>query len=566
MAAVDIVVPDLGSDGKAEVIEILVQPGMKVSNDQIIVVLESDKATMEIPCEFEGVLTELLVKVGDQVSSGDLLARLENSTQSSPQMESTAKVKTDKNEKKFTAKKAEATIKQKVGTSVVEKMPVGKTRIEKTIVETVPDTGEGTAELIEIHIKVGDEVQQDAILVVLESDKATMEIPASRQGKVTKILVNLGDKLKHGDPLVELLVSETGNETANEMESETKTEAKNQTEHKQVSDSASQAQQVKKSAQESRKAVANTPQNIPDFTCNKNVHAGPAARRLARELGVDLSKVQASGPKDRILKDDIKLYVKQNLNKVVSSGSPPLFDLPEIDFSKFGEVETQALRRIKKVSAKNLARSWVNIPHVTQFDEADITELEDFRKEQAELLKQQGIKLTLLAFLVKASANALKEYPAFNASLDKNVGHLILKKYFNIGVAVDTPDGLVVPVVKGVNNKSISDIARELSVLSEKARDKKLMPQDMQGACFSISSLGGIGGTAFTPIVNWPEVAILGVSRSMIKPVYIDKKFEPRLMLPLSLSYDHRVIDGAAAARFTRYFSDVLGDIRKLSL
>ena len=371
-------------------------------------------------------------------------------------------------------------------------------------IESVPDTGsEGASELIEINCKVGDVVKQDDILFVLESDKATMEFPSTFNGEVIQIFVKLGDQLNFGDQLLEIKTEDVAGEGEASLEKSPEASVTSS-----ESQPAANTQQSVK-AQQSQKVQQS---QVSSSYRNPNVHAGPAARRLSRELGVDLSLVKPSGPKDRVLKDDIKAFVKENLNKPASGGGLNL-ELPDIDFAKFGEIERQKLTRIKKVSAKNLSRSWLTIPHVTQFDEADITDLEIFRKREGAALKEQGIKLTPLAFLVKASAKALHEFPRFNSSLDKSGEQLILKKYFNIGVAVDTPEGLVVPVVKDANQKSVTQIAVELGEISEKARNKKLMPQDMQGACFSISSLGGIGGTAFTPIVNWPEVAILGVSR-----------------------------------------------------
>jgi len=541
MTEVIITVPDIGDDGGAEVIEILFKAGDLLNPEDIIVVLESDKATMEIPCEHQGTLKSLSVSVGDQVKTGDLIATL---------LLTNAAAENPKKESESSASKVGENLEIKsvdVAPVLKSASPAQKSET-RLVIETVPDTGsEGGSELIEILCKVGARVKKDDILFVLESDKATMEFPATFNGEVTQIFVSLGDKLLFGDKLVEIKTNDT--EISKQSSSE-------------ISEVVQQPQQVqqvsKQNIQQTQQKQTQQTQTASSYK-NANVHAGPAARRLARELGVDLSLVKPSGPKERILKDDIKAFVKANLNKPATSSGFNI-DLPIIDFSKFGEVEAQKLSRIKKVSAKNLSRSWLTIPHVTQFDEADITELESFRKQTSADLKEQGVKLTPLAFLVKASASALKEFPRFNSSLDINGENLILKKYFHIGVAVDTEDGLVVPVIKNADSKSLVDIAIELGEISEKARNKKLMPQDMQGACFSISSLGGIGGTAFTPIVNWPEVAILGVSRSQMKPVYDGKEFIPRLMLPLSLSYDHRVIDGAEAARFSRYFSELLAD------
>lgn len=557
MTEINMTVPDLGDDGGAEVIEILFKVGDTVNVDDIVIVLESDKATMEIPCEQSGILSAISVAIGDQVKSGDLIAKLQTKNESVQQEKSA--LKSNQADKEDNSKVGSVLTPENKNTQA---QPPVKVQAPRLVIETLPDTGsEGGSELIEILCKVGDTIKKDDILFVLESDKATMEFPATYNGEVKRLLVSLGEQLKFGDQLLEVLTADADERA--EVNSEIKVESgTNIASQKNESISTAAVSHTQKAPR-----VQQTVQ-VSNAYRNVNVHAGPAARRLSRELGVDLGLVKPSGPRERILKDDIKAFVKVNLGKGGGSKANTIFEFehPTTDFSKFGEIELQKLSRIKKVSAKNLSRAWLTIPHVTQFDEADITELEDFRKNNKNALKEQGVNLTPLAFLVKASALALKEFPRFNASLDNNGEQLILKKYFNIGVAVDTEDGLVVPVIKHADKKSLIDIAKELGEISEKARNKKLMPQDMQGACFSISSLGGIGGTAFTPIVNWPEVAILGVSRSQIKPVYDGKTFVPRLLLPLSLSYDHRVIDGAEAARFSRYFSELLSAASLLSL
>lgn len=389
-------------------------------------------------------------------------------------------------------------------------------------------------------------------MVVLESDKATMEVPSPQVGIVQKVLLKVGDQVSMGTPVLALEVAVMAEQPAAAPAADSKP-----------------AQTPAAVAPAKAPAKPATPPAVAAAPSAK-VHAGPAVRKLARELGVDLGKVLGTGPRQRIMKDDVHGFVKQQLTgkgagAAVASGSglPPL---PEIDFSQFGPVEQVELSRINKLTAVNLHRAWVHIPHVTQFDEADITELEAFRKAESAALKDQDVKLTILAFMVKACAKTLLAFPRFNSSLHVNGEHLIFKQYVHIGIAVDTPNGLVVPVIRDADKKSVIEIARDMQSLSQKARAKKLAPGDMQGATFSISSLGGIGGTAFTPIVNWPEVAILGVSRSQMKPVYDGKGFVPRLMLPLSLSYDHRVIDGADAARFTSYLSNQLTDIRRLLL
>lgn len=417
---------------------------------------------------------------------------------------------------------------------------------------TIPDIGGATdVDVIEVLVKVGDQVKKDAPLITLESDKATMEIPSSDEGIVKEIKVKPGSKVSAGAEIVILEVTQVAKE-------EIKKEEKPKTESTKSSPS----------IQPPQKTIYQEPVSTQEepISIGSDLHAGPIVRRIAREFGVDLSRVTATGPKNRILKEDIQNYVKIKLAQVQSGGGLGLPVAPTIDFSKFGPVESEPLSRIKKLSGKNLHRNWMLIPHVTQFGEADITELEAYRLAQKSELEKQGIKLTPLVFIMKAVVAALKEFTQFNASLDASGENLILKKYFHIGVAVDTPDGLVVPVIRDVDKKGMMDLAKELSEISDKARKKQLTANDMQGGSFSISSLGGIGGTAFTPIVNMPEVAILGVSKSSYQPVYQEGRFEPRLMLPLSLSYDHRVVDGADGARFIVYLAKMLSDVRNLLL
>lgn len=480
----------------------------------------------------------------------------------------------------------------------------------------VPDIGSDNADVIEVLVKAGDTVALDQSIVVLESAKASMEIPCTLEGVVVSVAVSVGSSVKEGDVLLEVEVAAAGDSSSvsspsNDalpvssikealqdvstvlsppnatVNSPVASAASSQASTSQGGTSQSSISQNKISQANASQAAANagsaSSSSATPVTANEkntlaipaaqaermasDVHAGPAVRRLARELGVHLGQVKGSGPRERILKEDVHAFVKQQLTTpapVVSATAPSA--LPVIDFSKWGEVERVALTKIQKVSAQNLHRAWITIPHVTQFDEADITELEAFRNAQKDALKKEGLSLTVLGFLVKACAHVLKQYPKFASSLDTDGENMVQKKYIHIGVAVDTPNGLVVPVIRDADKKSIRDIVKDLGELSAKARDKKLTPAEMQGAVFSISSLGGIGGTAFTPIVNWPEVAILGVSRSATKPVWDGSSFQPRLMLPLSLSYDHRVIDGADAARFTTALAKVLGDIRQLLL
>jgi len=428
----------------------------------------------------------------------------------------------------------------------------------------VPDIGDfKDVEIIEVIVSPGDTVSPEDPLITLESDKASIEIPAPQGGTVKALKVKAGDRVNEGDPILELEPSDEGAaEEASGKEEAPKEEA--------PAEPAPEAEEQKPS--EAPKAAADRAdprpsptEHIRDESAFRKAHASPVVRKFARELGVDLAKVEGSGRKGRILREDVQGFVKRALSQGAGGGLG-VEPMPEIDFSEFGPVETQPLSKINKLTGKNLHRNWVTVPHVTQFDEADITELEDFRKSLKAEYEKKGVKVTFLPFLMKAVVSALKQYPRFNASLDATGENLIIKQYYNLGIAVDTPDGLVVPVVRDVDRKSLVDIASELMDLSQRARDKKLKPADMQGGCLTISSLGGIGGTQFTPIVNAPEVAILGVSRSSMKPVWNGQEFEPRLILPLALSYDHRVIDGALGARFATTLSALLSDMRRMLL
>jgi pyruvate dehydrogenase E2 component (dihydrolipoamide acetyltransferase) len=433
----------------------------------------------------------------------------------------------------------------------------------------VPDIGNfDSVDVIEVHIKTGDSVNQDDSLITLESDKASMDIPSPFSGTVKEVKIKVGDKAAQGT-LIALIEATEGAAT---------TEAPKSAPEPAPAAAAAEIPPPSRPVPEVPKPIQ--PQGTPnpvaaraEFAPGKNPHASPSVRKFARELGADLTRVAGSGLKGRITKEDVQAWIKGELTKprteaLATGGGLSVLAMPNIDFSQFGEAETQALPRIRKISGVNLHRNWVTAPHVTQFDAADITDLEDFRKSMQDDASKRGVKLTMLAFLMKAVVNALRAYPNFNASLSPNGEELILKKYFNIGFACDTPDGLVVPVIRNVNEKDVLDIARDLGELSTKARERKLKVEEMQGGCFTISSLGGIGGTMFTPIINCPEVAILGVSRSSIEPVWDTKSktFEPRLMLPLSLSYDHRVIDGADGARFTTHLRMMLSDVRRLLL
>ncbi len=424
----------------------------------------------------------------------------------------------------------------------------------------VPDIGDvSDVEVIEVLVTVGDSIEKEDLIVTLESEKATLEVPSSHAGTVSNIVVSIGDEVSEGSVLIELEASE---ETKKEIIPNRQTEAKQDTpkEPKKVIE--------KPMPKEVKRAAA--PVIDQTTLSGKKAHASPAIRRYARELGTDINSVPGTGRKGRITKSDVKAYIKQAMQTGGGKPSVSNFEVlppPNEDFSKYGEIESVALSRIQKISGKYLHRNWARIPHVTQFDESDISDLEEFRQSVKDDAKSQGFGLSPLAFIVKAVAVALRKFPKFNASMDAGGENLIMKKYYHIGIAVDTPNGLVVPVIRDVISKTVMEIAKEMTELSVKARDGKLAPNDMKGGCFSVSSLGGIGGTAFTPIINAPEVAILGVSRSKVKPEYNDKgEIEPRLMLPLSLSYDHRVIDGADAARFIVYLSSVLSDLKKMLL
>ena len=542
--AEQILVPDVGEAEDVEVIEILVAVGDEVSVDDSLVVLESDKASMEIPTPHAGKIVKLHVKEGDSVEEGKLIAEIEVAGAETPAVEETPAPEPEEKPQMDKTEPAQAPA------------PAAVTVTEEVI--AVPDVGEATdITVTEILVQVGDEILIDDSLVVLESDKASMEIPATSGGKVLEIIVKEGDEVNEGDPLVKIAAQSEGHAPSPEVQAES------------IAAKPAGVDPREPGAEVIPPALsAPSIEKQVEAAATAKVHAGPAVRKQAREYGVDLIEVKGTGRSGRILKEDIQAYVKDRLSKPAAtestgSGIPAV---PEVDFSKFGEIELVPMSRIKQASAKNLHRSWLNVPHVTQFDEADVTELEAFRKQQNAELASQGGKLTPLAFLVKACVNALQTYPQFNSSLQADYKNLIHKHFYNIGVAVETPDGLVVPVIKDADKKGVLQLAEETAELACKARDKKLPMDAMQGATFTISSLGGIGGTKFTPIVNAPEVAILGVSRSKVEPVWNGSEFQPRTILPLSLSYDHRAIDGAEAARFTNYLGKVLTDVRRLLL
>lgn len=575
-------VPDVGSSDPVDVIEVSVKKGDSVEAEDTIVVLESDKASVEVPCPKAGTVLELLVKAGDRVKEGDPLLELDTEAGSddggseddkSDDSESDDKPEKDPaGEKDQPEEKDQGEKEEKAEEKPSKKDSGGGTR-EQTI--PAPDLGDiDEAEIIELSVSEGDTVEAEQTILVLESDKASLEIPSPAAGTVKKLLVKAGDKITSGTELMVLETTGGGDDESDEEQPAEEPSGDSQSGGSESGGSGPAREQSGKASQPSETSkeatgIGEHPAKSGSAAASrpsKDVHAGPAVRKLARETGVDLGTVPPSGPKDRILKEDVHAHIKQRMEQPAAAGGAGAPDLPEIDFSEFGPVERDELNKLRKVAARNLHRSWVTIPHVTQFDEADITELEAFRKSQNKALEKEGVKLTMLAFLVQACARALRQFPRVNSSLEPSGEALILKDYVHIGIAVDTPNGLVVPVLRDADKKGLSQIATEIGELAGKARDRKLSPADMKGASFSISSLGGIGGTAFTPIVNWPEVAILGVSRSDTKPVWDGNTFQPRLMLPLSFSYDHRVIDGADAARFTTYLSALLSDMRRALL
>ncbi|WNO09848.1 pyruvate dehydrogenase complex dihydrolipoyllysine-residue acetyltransferase [Teredinibacter sp. KSP-S5-2] len=526
-------VPDLGGDSSADVIEICVAVGDDIEEGDSLIVLESDKASMEVPSPASGKVVSISIKEGAKASEGDEILILESTSAAAPQVAPVAEAPA--------APVPAAAPKASSGPSIEN--------------INVPDLGgDENVDVIEVCVAEGDEIAEGDSLIVLESDKASMEVPSPKAGKIIKLTIAEGDKVSVGHPICQLQVE------GGAAEAEPAIAAP-------AADVSVAVPQVKSSRP--------TPSNElhPQFSSSDSVYAGPAVRKMARELGVDLSKVPSSGPKGRLNKDDVNAYVKSIMQGRSSapasapaagtSGIPPI---PEVDFSQWGDIELQKMSKIKKLTAANMTRNWLNVPHVTQFDDADITDLEAFRKDMKAQAEKAGVKLTPLPFLLKACAAALKYEPSFNVSMHADGEHIVQKKYVHIGVAVATPAGLVVPVIRDVDKKGIYELAKESTELANKAREGKLKPAEMQGGCFTISSLGPIGGTGFTPIVNAPEVAILGVSKASIKPVWNGKEFEPRQMLPLCLSYDHRAINGADAGRFFTYLSSILGDLRQLIL
>ncbi|KXS52542.1 MAG: pyruvate dehydrogenase E2 component (dihydrolipoamide acetyltransferase) [Marinobacter sp. T13-3] len=582
MSEQEIKVPDLGGADEVEIIEITVSEGDSVEEEDPILTIESDKASVELPSPAAGKITKITAKVGDKVKEGDVVGTIETSGDSGSSDESDAgdeepeadKPKADKKETGEEQEKDDSGTKdkeedkeageEKSESKEAQSSSKKKGGSRKETVKVPNLDGFEDVPVIEINVAAGDTVGEEDPLVTVESDKATLEIPSPYAGKIEKVLVKEGDKLSEGDDLLEMTIEEEGGEEEESSEaSETEEKAEEGKSDEKKASKESSGQEEKSSQQEGS--------DYEPPAAGTKVHAGPAVRKLAREFGADLTRIKGSGPKNRILKDDVQAYVKGQLQQTQQGGGGatagagiPGVKLP--DFSQFGEVERESMSRMMAATAVNMQRSWLNVPHVTQFDEADITEMESFRKAQKAAGEKKGVKMTPLPFLLKACAAALAELPQFNVSLDMERKEVVRKKYIHIGIAVDTPHGLMVPVLRDVDQKGLWELAAESAELAQKARDKQLKPAEMQGACFTITSLGGIGGTAFTPIVNTPEVAILGVSKSAMKPVWDGEDFQPRLMLPLSLSYDHRAVNGADAARFTNLLTQLLGDIRTLLL
>ncbi|HUH92589.1 MAG TPA: dihydrolipoyllysine-residue acetyltransferase [Casimicrobiaceae bacterium] len=576
MSTIEVKVPDIGDFKDVPIIEVFVKPGDSVEAEDSLITLESDKATMDVPAPAAGTVSDLRVKLGDKVSEGTVILALEtgeagaSKPAAAPSPSAPAQQTKERAPSSPSAPPHPPLRKETPPTPARAPGPRSSAAGGPALtVVRVPDIGDfKDVPVIEVFVKPGDEVEAEDALVTLESDKATMDVPAPSAGMVRELKVKLGDKVSEGS---ELLTLETAQPAAQARPATATSAEAPQPARAAEAPSARAATSPPRPPEPRPAPSAPPPAPRVDAEQFKAAHASPSVRKFARELGVDLAQVTGTGPKERIRHEDVQSYVKQVLSGAAPAGPaapagalPGLAPWPQVDFAKFGEIEKKPLSRIKKISGANLHRNWVMIPHVTNCEDADITELEAFRVQLNRENEKSGVKLTLLAFLIKACVAALKKFPDFNASLDGD--SLVYKKYFHIGFAADTPNGLVVPVVKNADQKGVLAIASETSELAAKAREGKLAPIDMQGGCFSISSLGGLGGTYFTPIINAPEVAILGVCRSSTRPVWDGKAFAPRLILPLSLSYDHRVIDGAAAARFNTFLAGLLGDMRRAVL
>lgn len=549
MSDLNVKVPDIGDASEVEVIEVSVSVGDTVEEGDTLIVLESDKASMEIPAPAAGVIQQVLIKEGDQVNEGVDIVVLSGSP-AEPQ----------------------ASVEQAPAELAISAAPAAESAAMAEAVARVPDIGDASdVEVIEVTVAVGDSVSEGDTLIVLESDKASMEIPAPSAGTIQSLSVSEGSKVGEGDEIAVILGSAAASAPASAAAETAPAEAPVASPAPAPVPAAAPAAAASqpKSAAPSATAPAKAPTAGPTSSA-VDVHAGPAVRAMARDLGVDLAQVMPSGPRNRVLKEDVQNFVKKALANPapaasVQTGSGiPGVKLP--DFSKFGPVTREKMSKLHRVTADNMTKSWLNVPAVTQFDEVDITDLEAFRKAKKASAEKAGVKLTPLPFLIKAAATVLRELPQFNVALDMDSGEIIKKDYVHIGMAVDTPAGLMVPVIRDADKKSIYEIARETIELAGKARDRKLTAADMTGGCFTISSLGSIGGTQFTPIVNTPEVAIMGVSKASMKPVWDGSAFQPRLVMPISLSYDHRAVNGADGARFTTRMAQLLGDIRELVL
>ena len=556
-------IPDIGGTEGAEVIEVSIAVGDMVEVEQSIIVLETDKASMDIPSSVAGKVTKINVSIGDKLSEGDAIIELEVESDTAAASADVAH---------------EPAVTAAADTPAVSHEDVAATKASgsQVVDVNVPDGAEG-AEVIEVMVAVGDVVAADDSLIVLETDKASMEIPAPTAGKIVSISIKQGDQTVEGGLILTMEVEAEAEVSTGDKAAPSAPEAAKptptpvpapQTQVESVEQPSIQAAQPQLAVEESSGDVVSASQS-------KEVYAGPAIRKFAREMGVNLTSVKGTGDRNRVTKDDVKVYVKDvmtgkaSLSSSVSTmatGGAGIPSIPAVDFSQFGDIDLVPMTKIKKLTAQNMSRNWLNVPHVTQFDDADITDLETFRKGLKAEAEKRGVKLTPLPFLLKACAAALVAEPSFNVSLHHDGEHMVHKKYVNIGVAVDSPIGLVVPVIRDVDKKGLWELAEEFMVIIDKARNSKLGPKDMQGGCFTISSLGAMGGQGFTPIVNAPEVAILGVSRAEMKPKWNGSEFEPRNMLPLSLSYDHRAVNGADAGRFFTYLNAVIGDVRRLLL
>ncbi len=539
--SIDIVVPDLGDFSDVEVIEVLVGQGDRVAREDGLITLETDKASMDVPAPEDGVIESLAVSAGDRINSGDVIGRMSVEGGASGQQE----------DDPAPAEEAE------VAPERPGDAPAADAGGERTLL--VPDIGDFTdVDVIEVHVSAGQEISADDPLITLETDKAAMDVPAEVGGRIVSVAVAVGDKVSKDSPVAVIEAIAGAPRIAAEAPA---------TAPAPVREAKPAPAPPQQPAQPANQQAPSGPGKLPPINEAgfARAHASPSVRKLARELGVDLVKVKGSGPKQRVLHDDVKAFVKAILSgEAAAPQGAALPQVPKVDFAKFGEIELQKLTRIQKISGPRLQASWINLPHVTQHDLADITQMEDRRQKLKGPAREKGIPLTPLAFILKACVAALKEFPKVNASLSDDGDNLVMKKYIHLGFAADTDQGLVVPVIRDADHKDVYELAKDLGELSLAAREGKLKAEQMQGATFTVSSLGGIGGTAFTPIVNAPEVAILGVSRHSMQPVWDGEKFVPRLMLPLSFSYDHRVIDGAMAVRFTTYLGEALADVDTL--